>query len=151
MSRLVFALALASVATVTQAQNSIWLCVDEAGRKTFTNSAQGKGCSPVDVQPVANIPAPRAQPRKAPTESAAPANYPRVESATQKARDTDRKRILEDELRIEEDRLVRAQSDLAEADKRADAARSQRLRDELARAQANVASLRREISLLARQ
>ena len=151
MSRLVFACALAFTAAAAHAQNSIWLCVDESGRKTYTNATQGKGCSPVDVQPVANVPAPRAQPRRAPAEAATPANYPRVESSTQKARDTDRKRILEDELRIEEERLARARSDLGEADKRADAPRSQRLRDELARAEANVASLRREISLLARQ
>lgn len=151
MLRPTLAAALVLAATAAHAQNSIWMCVDESGRKTFTNANQGKQCSPVDVQPLATVPAPRAQPRRAPTEAASPANYPRVEPATQKARDTDRRRILEDEVRLEEDRAARARSDLAEADKRADAARSQRLREDLARAEANLASLRREIGLLVRQ
>lgn len=148
MSRPLFAAALALAATAAHAQNSIWMCVDESGRKTYTNAAQGKGCSPVDVQPLATVPAPRAQPRRAPTESATPANYPRVEASTQKARDSDRRRILEDEVRLEEERAARLRSDLAEADKRADADRSARLREDLARTDANRASLRREIGLI---
>lgn len=148
VSRPLVAAVLALAATAAHAQNSIWLCVDESGRKTYTNASQGKGCRPVDVQPLANVPAPRAQPRRAPAESATPANYPRVEAATQKARDSDRRRILDDELRLEEERATRLRSDLAEADKRGDASRSQRLREDVARADANLASLRREIGLI---
>lgn len=151
MLHLPFAVALVLAAHLAHAQGSIWLCVDESGRKTYTNAAQGKGCAPVDVAPVASVPAPRAQPRRAPAESATPAHYPKVEANTQKARDTDRRRILEDELLAEEDRLRRLRGDLAEADKRGDSARSQRLREDLARSEANLNSLRREIGLLARQ
>jgi hypothetical protein len=152
VSRLLPALVLGLACTAVQAQ-SIWLCVDDEGRRTFTNSkGAAKNCTAVETQPVASVPAPRAGQRpSASPPSASPANYPKVDGATQQSRDSDRRRILEDELRGEEERLTRARGELSAAEGRSDAARSQRLREDVARADANVQSLRRELSLLARQ
>jgi hypothetical protein len=150
--RLLPALVFGLACTAVQAQ-SIWMCVDEQGGRTFTNTrGAAKNCTAVETQPVASVPVPRsAQRPQASAPSSSPANYPRVDGATQKSRDSDRRRILEDELRGEEDRLTRVRSELAAAEGRSDAARSQRLREDAARADANVQSLRRELALLARQ
>lgn len=152
VNRLLSAVVLGLTCTAAQAQ-SIWVCVDEEGRRTFTNSrGTAKNCSVVETQPVASVPAPRsAQRSSASPPSASPANYPKIDGVTQQSRDSDRRRILEDELRGEEERLARARAELSAAEGRPDAARSQRLREDVARADANVQSLRRELSLLARQ
>lgn len=152
MNRLLTALVLGLACSAVQAQ-SIWLCVDDEGRRTFTNNrAAAKNCTAVETQPVASVPAPRSAQRPAANSPAAsPANYPKVDGATQQSRDSERRRILEDELRGEEDRLARTRSELSAAEGRSDAARSQRLREDVARADANVQSLRRELALLARQ
>jgi hypothetical protein len=139
-------LALLAVSGAAQAQQ-IFLCVDADGRKELTDSSRkGKNCKMLDL-PGATIPAPGGARRgAAPSAPAvAPANFPRVESSEQKARDADRRAILTDELNTEFNN--------GEPERRADernAAKYQErvagLKDSIARAEQNVEALKRELA-----
>ena len=150
------------------AQSSdIFLCVDEQGNKSYQNVGSGKGCKRVDVGPVLSMPAPRLpagrsamQPAVEERASVSPASFPRVDRDTQRTRDSDRRRILEDELKAEEDRLARLRTEFnnGEPERRGDERnfalyqeRIQRLREDIARVETNVGALRREIALLRTQ
>lgn len=150
------------------AQSSdIYLCVDEQGNKSYQNVGSGKGCKRVDVGPVLSMPAPRlpagrsaVQPAVEERASVSPASFPRVDRDTQRTRDSDRRRILEDELKAEEDRLARLRTEFnnGEPERRGDERnfalyqeRIQRLREDIARVETNVGALRREIALLRTQ
>lgn len=159
------ALAAASLAAQAQSSSDIFMCVDESGNKTYQNVGHGKGCKRLDVGPVLSVPAPRMPPQRAATASpekfsASPASFPRVDRETQRSRDNDRMRVLEDELKAEEDKLARLKAEYngGEPERRGDernfalyAERVQRLRDDVARAEGNVNALRREIALLRTQ
>jgi hypothetical protein len=146
---------------LARAQNEIFLCVDEEGRKTFTNTGTTKGCKRQDVGPVMTVPAPRVPVRNVTANNveqrATPANYPRVDGETQRSRDADRRRILEDELRTEEDRLARLRQEFnnGEPERRGDERnyaryqeRVQRLQEDVQRGENNIVALRREIASL---
>jgi hypothetical protein len=146
---------------LARAQNEIFLCVDEEGRKTFTNTGTTKGCKRQDVGPVMTVPAPRVPARNVTANNveqrATPANYPRVDGETQRSRDGDRRRILEDELRTEEDRLARLRQEFnnGEPERRGDERnyaryqeRVQRLQEDIQRGENNIVALRREIASL---
>ena len=150
------------------AQSSeIYLCIDEQGNKSYQNVGSGKGCKRVDVGPVLSMPAPRLpagrsamQPAVEERASVSPASFPRVDRDTQRTRDSDRRRILEDELKAEEDRLARLRTEFnnGEPERRGDERnfalyqeRIQRLREDIARVETNVGALRREIALLKTQ
>jgi hypothetical protein len=139
------ACAAASLPTPAVASD-IFMCVDADGNKVFQNVGSGKGCKRMDVGPVLSVPASRVPQQRASGTgedrvTVSPASFPRVDRDTQRSRDNDRKRILEDELRAEEDKRNFALY----------AERIQRLRDDLARTEGNVNALRREIALLRTQ
>ena len=97
----------------------IFKCVDEAGHVTYTNSKpSGKGCSTLARdQAVSSVPGggrPAAASAPSSGASSASVGFPRVDSGTQKARDTDRRRILEEELATEQRALDGAQKQLTE-------------------------------------
>jgi hypothetical protein len=145
-------------------QSDIFVCVDEQGRKTYQNVGAPKGCKKVDVQPILTVPAPKlpARPNGSPSanESRAvtPASFPRVDGETQRSRDNDRRRILEEELRVEQDKLARLRAEYSngEPERRGDETRNfaryqervQRLQEEIQRSENNVVSLQRELALL---
>jgi hypothetical protein len=153
-------------AALAQASD-IYLCIDEQGNKSYQNVGSGKGCKRVDVGPVLSMPAPRLpagrsamQPAVEERASVSPASFPRVDRDTQRTRDSDRRRILEDELKAEEDRLARLRTEFnnGEPERRGDERnyalyqeRIQRLREDIARVETNVGALRREIALLRTQ
>jgi hypothetical protein len=91
----------------------IWECTDQNGNKRFTNiKAEAKGCRLMEVKvPINTVPATPRAPAKA-VES--PKNFPRVDSDTQRGRDVERRRILEQELANEQKLLDQARKDLAE-------------------------------------
>lgn len=89
------------------AQAEIYKCTDAAGHVTYSNVAT-KGCAKLNLEPISTIPATKPA-AKAPT----PAGFPRVEENAQKARDTDRRRILEQELATEQKHLDEAVKALA--------------------------------------
>ena len=89
----------------------MWKCVDADGNTRYTNvRSDVKGCKPLHLEPLntAPAPAPRAQPQPK------PANFPSVDSATQKQRDAGRRKLLEQELAQEQQLLDLAKKQLAE-------------------------------------
>lgn len=83
------------------------------------------------------------------------ATFPRVDPAEQRARDLERRRILTEELRREESRLseLRGEFREGEPERRGDERnyqkyldRVQRLKDDIARTESAVASLKRELA-----
>ncbi len=144
-----------AVSGAAQAQQ-IYLCVNAEGRKELTDSRKGPHCKPLDL-PGAAIPAPARSTarRSAPAPAVAPGNFPRVDSAEQKARDADRRAILTDELNTENRKLaeLRKEFNNGEPERRADernAAKYQErvagLKDSIARAEQNVEALKRELA-----
>jgi hypothetical protein len=140
-----------------QAQSDLYRCADSAGHATFTDDAgrrellrtkRAESCDRLSGLPVTSVPASRNTPRSAAAEAsrtqASPANFPRVEADTQRLRDTDRRRILEEELRTEEDKLARLRNE----EKSVTPDRAQRLRDDIGRSENNLAALKRELAFL---
>ena len=136
------------------AQAQIYECVDASGNKVFTNiKSQAKGCRALDVGPVNTVPAfkPPAKTHPAPT------NFPKVDASTQRERDADRRRILEQELGNEQKELAAAQKALAEQEavRNGDERNYQRVLDRLEPYQkrvkqheANIESLKKELANL---
>ncbi len=91
------------------AAGEMWKCVDADGNTRYTNvRSDVKGCKPLHLEPPNTAPAPRAQPQPK------PANFPSVDSATQKQRDAGRRKLLEQELAQEQQLLDLAKKQLAE-------------------------------------
>jgi hypothetical protein len=161
--------ALALSATLASAQSEIYKCLDENGRPQYTNvkseTKQKNGCSLVTrtvstVPAGAGMPTSSAAPSSAPRASAAqatPANFPRVDPNTQKARDGGRRKILEDELATEEKSLADAKAKLSEQEqvRNGDEKNYQKVLDRLQpfqeavdRHERNVSALRTELAKL---
>lgn len=143
------------------AQNATYRCVDSSGRSTYTNVKEemtGKKCTVVSRE-VSVVPAPQVtpQPVKA-AAGAAKATGERVDTNTQRSRDDTRRKILQEELDAAEKRLSEARQKLVEQDSVRSVEEKvmpqralERLkphREEVARQEQNVASLKRELSNL---
>ncbi len=154
--------ALLSSSALAQSSD-IFVCVDENGQKVFQNTGNVKTCKRMDVQPILTVPASRVPQSRSAVQpaversSVSPASFPRVDGDTQRTRDSDRRRILEDELRSEEERLARLKSEYnnGEPERRGDERnfalykeRTQRMQEDIARTENNVRALAREMSLL---
>jgi hypothetical protein len=116
MQPLLLASLLAIAATAARAE--IYECIDASGNKRFTNiQSEAKGCKPLNIVPPPPIPSRKAPPAQSPAKPApatAPANFPKVDTSTQKDRDADRRKILEQELANEQKLLDQARKELAE-------------------------------------
>ena len=127
-------------------------------------NAPGPRCKALDLPTLSTIPAPKlpAQPARQGAVNGGAAggaatgagNFPRVDASAQKSRDSDRRAILGNELRSEEARLVelRAEYNNGEPERLGSERnyqryldRVQRLKDDIARTEASIASLRREL------
>lgn len=105
------------------AQSTVYKCVDDRGRVTYTNDRNiARGCKPLERDlPVSSVPAPppvKAAPAR--ESSAAPGQFPRVAPDAQRARDDSRREILERELAAEQAALAEAREKL-EAEENRDA------------------------------
>ena len=91
--------------------DTLYKCSDSSGHTTYTNQkVQGKKCTVLSQdKPVTTFQAPKVRPN-----AATPEGFPRVNSETQKNRDSDRRKILEEELRTEQANLEDAKKELAE-------------------------------------
>ena len=109
-----FLLALAAAA----ARADIYECVDPNGNKRFTNiKAEAKGCKLLNVSVPNTVPAPKASaPKGGAAATPTPSTFPRVDADTQRQRDSDRRRILEQELTSEERLLDQAKKELSNQD-----------------------------------
>jgi hypothetical protein len=105
--RIWFLLVLVFATPVANAE--MWKCVDHDGNIRYTNvKGDAKGCKGLNLEPMNTAPAPpRAQQQK-------PANFPSVDSETQRQRDAGRRKILEQELAQEQQQLDVAKKQLAE-------------------------------------
>ena len=146
-------------ALIPAARGEIFECIDESGNKRFTNiRAESKGCRQLNVGPVNTVPptTPAGKPSaKGAAGTPTPAGFPKVDQQTQQNRDTERRRILEQELANEQKLLDAAKKELAEQESiRLGSERNyQRVLDRLEPYQKkvklhedNMANLRKEIS-----
>jgi hypothetical protein len=145
------------------AQSVVYKCVDEHGRVEFTDTGK-RGCKVLDLPGFITAPPARSSSSKPPTTrqgsaplNVGPANFPRVDTAQQKARDDDRREILNDELRNEEKKLadlkkvfnngeperVGGERNYAKYQERV-----AQMRDDINRSERNIEALKREIANL---
>ncbi len=122
----------------------------------------GKGCKKLNLPEVVTVPGGRiAAPAKGAGSTAGAAaggtSFPRVDSATQKSRDGERRAVLAQELQAEEVKLqaLRAEYNNGQPERQGNERNYQKyldrtaaLRDDIARSEANAASLRRELGNL---
>ena len=163
LSRPLLAAVLTALPLTALAGSDIFVCQDADGRKTYQNTGAGKGCARLDIQPALSVAAPRQPAARAPSTEAraiSPASFPRVDNQTQRTRDGDRRRILEDELNAEETKLQALLADYRNgaperlASERGIAAYQERvakMQAEVQRTENNITSLKRELALLSRQ
>ncbi len=121
--------------------------------------AKEKGCRTIEGAPVTVVQVPRPRPA-APAGTASPAARTpdqKVDPAAQRARDTDARRILAEELQREEDKLaaLRAEFNNGEPERRGDERnfaryqeRVSEMRAAIQRKEADVAALKRELAKL---
>jgi hypothetical protein len=162
-------LALALACPSVQAQgDEVYLCVNAQGQREYKNTGNVKGCKKVELMGLTTVPAPKAPPAAPRTAAsngsngsnpgaATPSEFPKVDSATQKARDSDRKKILQDELKAEESKLASLRSEYhnGEPERRGDERnaakyfeRVQKMGQDIASAEKNIEALRRELANL---
>ena len=137
LRRAAFVVAL-TMAGSASAQSEIFQCTDESGKVEYKNNGSTKGCKKLAVDPVV-IPKLSA-PAKA-AGNASPQGFPKVDNPTQKARDNDRKRILEDELRTSETRLadLKREYNSGEPERQGNERNYQRYLDRVDRLKADIA------------
>lgn len=139
-----------------QAQAQVYKCVDQNGATLYTDRS-ARGCVALDLP--STIPAPAQRGATAAPRAAAPvttpSDFPRVASAQQRARDDDRREILNDELRNEEKKLaeLRREFNNGEPERQGNEKnyakyqeRVAQMRDSIGRAEKNVEALKREIA-----
>ncbi len=162
LHRQVFALVLFALPQICAASNHIlYECTDADGGRQFTNipPKAKSSCRVISVGPTNTAPSPAPAPKAAAKAApqASPANFPRVDRETQQSRDSQRRRILEQELASEQKLLDQAKKDLAEQESvRLGSERNyQKMLDRLEPYQKkvkqhedNVSSLRKELSNL---
>ena len=129
------------------------------------DEARTRGCRTIEGAPITIIQAPKPRPQAAiggaNASASAAASRPgegRIDPAAQRQRDSDARRILESELRREEDRLatLRREFNNGEPERRGDERNYQNFLDRVAqmragvvRAEADMAAIKRELAKLA--
>ncbi|RZL40068.1 MAG: hypothetical protein EOP35_01975 [Rubrivivax sp.] len=161
MNRLLASLLLAT-ACGAQAQGTVYRCPGPPVLYTDALSAkeaQDKGCRTIEGTPITIVQTtkPRAASGAAPAAEGARSAEGRVDAGQQRVRDDERRRVLQTELRQAEERLTVAQKDFnnGQGERRGDERNYQRyldrmaeLKDNIARYEADVQALKREISKL---
>ncbi len=121
-ARCAWVLLAGSASTLTLA-DTLYKCVEPSGSVLYTNQkTSAKNCIVLSRElPISTVAAPVPRPAGASRSGSAaaspsPANFPRVDGETQRGRDNDRRRILEQELESEQQNLEKARKALAEAE-----------------------------------
>jgi hypothetical protein len=143
------------------AQAQVYSCRDKEGRLELTDTAK-RGCKLLDLPGYIQAPPARQAPARQggsnarpPVAAPLPADFPRVGAAEQRARDGDRRTILDDELRNEQKKLLDLKRDfnngaperqVGEKDNAAYQQRVSRMREDIARSESNIEALKREIA-----
>lgn len=125
------------------AQAEIYKHIDADGHVTYSSSPM-KGSKKLNLEPP-NISTPPARVRNS---EASPADFPKVDSSTQKSRDGTRRNILEDELAAEEKLLAGARRNLKEGEENAETppGKMKSLQEQVSLHQKNVGALKSELA-----
>ncbi|WP_310494027.1 DUF4124 domain-containing protein [Dechloromonas sp.] len=146
MMRSPLALLIALLPLSVSAQ-AIYKCVDANGNTTYASARIDKNCRVISSGQENAMPAPpRAKPAAA---NPSPGGFPRVQEDTQKARDGDRRHILEQELAGEQRNLEQARKDLSEL--QAAGSSNDRLapyRDRVGQHERNIQAIQKELGNL---
>ncbi len=159
---IVFAVALgAPLLAAAQAATTVYRCpgnVYTSSADISAKEAEAKGCKTIEGAPITVIQGqqPRPRPGTPVPEGVRPADS-KVDPSQQRARDGDARRILEAELKKEEERLAQLQKDYnnGEPERRGDERNFQKYQDRvaemkaaIARKESDIAAIKREISKL---
>jgi hypothetical protein len=135
----------------------IYKCVDDAGRVTYSN-VETRGCQKMNLDPISTIPGPKPAPSGKPAAATpTPSGFPKVDGDTQRKRDSDRRKILGQELSNEERNLEQARKELTdqEAVRFGDERNYQKVldrlqpyKDKVALHERNIEALKRELTNL---
>lgn len=161
MNQLFSGLLLFSIFTsYAHAQADVFLCVDEHGKKEYKNTGTTKGCKKVELPGINIVPAPvlpAAGKKAAAGPAASPPNFPKVDDNTQKARDADRKQILLDELKAEEQKLTNLKKEYNNGEPERQGGeknfakyqeRTTMMKEDINRTEKNIEALKREVANL---
>ena len=151
MSRSALALLITAVAMPVSAE-TIYKCIDINGGTLISNTRVDKNCKAIVSGSESSVPSsappPRAKPASA-TANPSPAGFPRVQEDTQRARDLDRRHILDQEMAGEQRSLELARKDLTEQEAlRASAERLSPYRDRVAQHERNIQAIQKELANL---
>lgn len=119
------------------AQAEIYKSVDSEGHVTYSSSPT-KGAKKLDLEPPLPSSPPPARARN--NTRSSPSDFPRVDSETQKNRDSARRRILAEELATEEKLLAEARRNLKSGE-------DEKTADDTAKYHEKMKSLREQVSL----
>jgi chromosome segregation ATPase len=164
MNRLLATL-LTATAFGAQAQGTVYRCPGPPVLYTDALSAKEaieKGCRTIEGTPITVLQAPRPRAATAAAAAAAPSAESRgadtrIDAGQQRVRDDERRRVLQAELRQAEERLAALQREYngGQGERRGDERNYQKyldrmaeLKDSVARTEADVQALKREISKL---
>jgi len=156
---LLLAAAAGTAAAQAPATSGYYRCPGNVFTNTISaKDAEAKGCKPLEISQPTTVPAPqKPRPQNGTPSSAPRPEGAKVEAGEQRARDSDARRILEAELKREEDALAALQKEFnnGEPERRGEERNYQKytdrvdaLRADIARKQADIAALKRELSKL---
>ena len=153
MTRCSLALLVACLPLSVSAQ-TIYKCIDANGSTTYASSRLDKNCKAISTGPENSLPAvPKPRAASGAAANPTPGGFPRVGEDTQKARDGDRRHILEQELAGEQRSLEQAQRDLADQQTArgsespgAKVDRLQPYRDRVAQHERNIIAIQKELT-----
>jgi len=141
--------------TLAASANTLYKCVDNSGVVLYTNQkASQRECSVLSHQPSVSVPgitgygntyASNGSTKPRASASPTPGDFPRVSGNEQKARDGDRRAILDKELQTEEQNLEKARKMLLEVGNQSPE-RLQAPRDTVALHERNVYALKKELA-----
>lgn len=140
-----------ALAPLTLAAQTIYKCTDTSGGVLISNSRVNKNCQAIVSEEQNSLPAPRTPAARA-SANPTPAGFPRVQEDTQKARDSDRRHILEQELAGEQRKLDLARKELSEQEAVrgtiGGAERTAPYRDRVAQHERNLQAIQKELANL---
>jgi hypothetical protein len=154
----VLALGAAALAPAAAQTGTMYRCPGNDYNNTLTaKEAKDKGCKTIDGAPITIIQITKQRPAAAAAPGASGPAATRIDPAEQRARDNDARRILEAELKREEERLaaMRTEFNNGEPERRGDEKNNQKYLDRvsdmksaLARKENDIASIKRELAKL---
>ena len=133
------------------ANGGVFKCVDRDGNITYGNTGDVKGCKRMETDVVNTVPFPRAP------ATAARAPAAKSDGGAQRGRDTDRRKILQEELAAEEKKLVELKKEYNAGEPERQGGernyakyqeRTEKLKADMTRSESNVESLRRELTTI---